>query len=109
MNMKLGKKRSHRARLLLVVSAVGLAAFTSVSRAEGVIDLDTTTIMGNSELPKSLYVVPWQDRQSVHVEEQTLRLHNLYGELFDPVMPAYIPPEVFELKPEPDEKTLLNR
>lgn len=55
--------------------------------AEDVIELDTTTIKGNTELPKYLYVVPWQDKQGKRNKERKLKLHNLYGDLFDPVMP----------------------
>lgn len=59
------------------------------------IELDTTTIKGNTELPKYLYVVPWQDRTEHRKVEQKLVLHNLYSDLFDPLMPQYI--EVEEL------------
>ena len=52
------------------------------------IELDTTTIKGNSELPKYLYVVPWQDKEGKRDKQRKLKLHNLYGDLFDPVMPA---------------------
>ena len=55
--------------------------------AQEVIELDTTTIKGNTELPKYLYVVPWQDKEGKRDKERKLKLHNLYGDLFDPVMP----------------------
>ena len=67
-------------------------------------ELDTTVIKGNTELPKYLYVVPWQDRKSDQKVEQKLVLHNLYGDLFDPVLPAYISNEDFALIPLPEEK-----
>lgn len=72
-----------------------LLLFTSATAAmpllaEDRIELDTTTIKGNVELPKYLYVVPWQDKKANAGEEQKLVLHNLYSDLFDPVMPNYI-------------------
>lgn len=57
------------------------------------IELDTTTIKGNTELPKYLYVVPWQDRTEHKKIDQKLVLHNLYSDLFDPLMPQYIEAE----------------
>ena len=55
--------------------------------SEQTIELETTTIKGNTELPKYLYVVPWQDKEGDRNKERKLRLHNIYGDLFDPVMP----------------------
>jgi len=49
------------------------------------IELDTTVIKGNKELPKILYVVPWKDMKGTKKSEQTLVLHSLYGDLFKPV------------------------
>lgn len=68
-----------------LVTLMFVAPFTV---AEDTIELDTTTIKGNTELPKYLYVVPWQDKEAKRDKDRTLRLHNLYGDLFDPVMPA---------------------
>lgn len=59
----------------------------NLSVAQDTIELDTTTIKGNTELPKYLYVVPWQDKEGSRDKERKLKLHNLYGDLFDPVMP----------------------
>ena len=50
------------------------------------IELDTTVIKGNKELPKILYVVPWKDMKDTKKSEQTLVLHSLYGDLFEPVV-----------------------
>lgn len=66
-------------------------------QAQDVIELDTTTITGNTELPKFLYVVPWQDKKRENTQEQKLVLHNLYGDLFDPVMPNHIPADQYQL------------
>ena len=56
--------------------------------AEDKIELKTTIIKANTELPKILYVVPWQDTKEKKASEQKLVLHSLFGDLFDPVRPA---------------------
>ncbi len=58
------------------------------AHAQEVIELETTTIKGNTELPKYLYVVPWQNSKSKAGGDRKLKLPNLYGEYFDPLMPA---------------------
>lgn len=65
--------------LLLLVSSV---------RAEGLLELETTVIKGNKELPQILYLVPWQETKSRSIrEEQRLTLHSLFGDLFTPMSP----------------------
>ena len=55
--------------------------------AEDEIELRTTVIKGNKELPKILYVVPWKDISKSKKTERKLVLHSLFGDLFDPVLP----------------------
>jgi len=55
--------------------------------AEDTIELRTTTIKGNKELPKILYIVPWQEIPQTPKAERKLVLHSLFGDLFDPVLP----------------------
>lgn len=55
--------------------------------AQDKIELETTIIRGNKELPKILYIVPWKDVKPVKKGEQELVLHSLFGDLFDPVLP----------------------
>ena len=57
------------------------------SYAEDTIELRTTTIKGNKELPKILYVVPWKDIKKSKKAERKLVLHSLFGDLFNPVLP----------------------
>lgn len=57
--------------------------------AEDEIELRTTTIKGNKELPKILYVVPWKDIKRTKKAERKLVLHSLFGDLFDPVLPRH--------------------
>ncbi len=68
------------------------------SFAEDTIELRTTTIKGNKELPKILYVVPWKDIKKNKKAERRLVLHSLFGDLFDPVLPQQAK-EVSQLKP----------
>lgn len=86
-----------RSMIGFLLGVFGLS-FTGLASAQDVIELDTTTITGNSELPKFLYVVPWQDKTRQSGETQKLVLHNLYGDLFNPVMPAYISATQYQLK-----------
>ncbi len=64
-----------------------LILFSHVVIAEDRIELRTTTIKGNKELPKILYVVPWKDIKQTKKAERKLVLHSLFGDLFDPVLP----------------------
>ncbi len=57
------------------------------SLAEDEIELQTTIIKGNKELPKILYIVPWKDITKSKNAERKLELHSLFGDLFDPVLP----------------------
>ena len=61
--------------------------------AEDRIELETTRIKGNQELPQILYVVPWTDMESTKDAEQKLVLHDFFGELYSPVVPAQMQQE----------------
>lgn len=97
-------------RLVLKIIGVAFAlwslSLSSNLLAQDTIELETTRIKGNTELPKYMYVVPWQDKERINKDEQKLVLHNLYSDLFDPVMPDYIaplpPPPVIDDFPMPD-------
>ena len=70
-----------------ILLALFLYSVSSLSFAEDKIELRTTTIKGNKELPKILYVVPWKDIKRTKKAERKLVLHSLFGDLFDPVLP----------------------
>ena len=53
------------------------------------IKMNTTTIKGNTELPKIIYIVPWKESKQYKNKEQLLVIHSLYGDLFDPVLPSH--------------------
>ncbi len=59
----------------------------STAAAEDTIELETTIIKGNKELPKILYLVPWKEIKSNKKAERKLVLHSLFGDLFNPVLP----------------------
>ena len=59
----------------------------ALAQAEDRIELKTTTIKGNKELPRVLYIVPWKDVKTAARPRQELVLHSLFGDLFDPVVP----------------------
>ena len=71
----------------LLTLVFGLVA-TSPCQAVDKIILEMTTIKGNEELPKILYIVPWKEIEPTKNEEQKLVLHSLFGDLFDPIYPA---------------------
>ncbi|MDH5407803.1 MAG: hypothetical protein OEZ33_00475 [Gammaproteobacteria bacterium] len=61
---------------------------SSMCIAEDRLELETTFIKGNKDMPQILYVVPWQDIKKSKSEEQNIVLHSLFGDLFDPVNPS---------------------
>lgn len=65
-----------------------------ISISEDRLELDTTFIKGNKELPQILYVVPWKDIKRSKKQEQRIQLHSLFGDLFDPVNPERLNHEI---------------
>lgn len=59
----------------------------SIVQAEDRLELETTFIKGNKELPQILYVVPWKDTKSTKNKEQRIVLYSLFGDLFEPMSP----------------------
>lgn len=53
--------------------------------AQDRVELESIIIQGNKEFPQILYIVPWKDMKPKGHREQTLVLHSLFGNLFDPV------------------------
>lgn len=68
---------------VLLILLIGF--FNSQIFAEDRIELETTFIKGNKEMPQIIYVVPWKDTKDEVRQEQRLVLHSLFGDLFDPV------------------------
>lgn len=59
----------------------------TVVHSEDRLELETTFIKGNKELPQILYIVPWKDIKRSRKKEQQIVLYSLFGDLFDPVNP----------------------
>lgn len=72
---------------LLITSLFFLMVSQQVQGADE-IELRITTIKGNKELPKILYLVPWKDIKRNKKADRKLVLHSLFGDLFDPVLPG---------------------
>lgn len=49
------------------------------------VELTTSFIKGNKELPQTLYIVPWQEVKKVTKKQENMVLHSLYGDVFQPV------------------------
>lgn len=60
----------------------------SHANARDRIKLETTIIKGNKEMPQIVYIVPWKNINGQTQNEQTLVLHSLFGNLFEPVHDA---------------------
>ena len=63
-----------------------LAFILQMATAQERVELESIYIKGNNkEFPQILYIVPWKDMNVKGHQEQTLVLHSLFGDLFDPV------------------------
>lgn len=49
------------------------------------VELTTSVIKGNKELPQILYIVPWQEVKKVTKKPKDMVLHSLYGDIFQPI------------------------
>ena len=58
----------------------------TISLAEQKIKLKSSTITGNSELPKILYVVPWKKVATTEIKYQ-LTIHGIADDVLTPVDP----------------------
>ena len=71
---------------LLFFISFSMLSILSV-QAEDRLELETTFIKGNKEMPQILYVVPWKDIKKSKKKEQQIVLYSLFGDLFEPVNP----------------------
>lgn len=67
------------------LAACLLVSLGSSVQAGDRLELETTFIKGNTEMPQIIYIVPWQDMKQEKHKEQTLVLHSLFGDLFEPI------------------------
>jgi len=52
------------------------------------VELTTSFIKGNKELPQVLYIVPWQEVKKTTKKPKDMVLHSLYGDIFQPITAA---------------------
>lgn len=74
--------------LLLLLAAISLSALAT---AEQKMDLDGMSVIGNQELPKALFIVPWKDPEASLAPDRPV--NSLLDEALQPV-----DPEVFRRK-----------
>lgn len=67
---------------------IALLPTSYATATEDKIELETTRIKANRELPQILYVVPWKDMESSDETAQKLILHDFFGDLYKPVLPS---------------------
>jgi len=72
-------------RKYYAIAILTLAFCTFPVQAKDKLKLDTTIIKGNKEMPQIVYIVPWKDFKQKQQKEQTLVLHSLFGDLYDPI------------------------
>jgi len=70
-------------RLRTLCLLLGVVAADPVAAEEAVIELEGTTVIGNQELPKVLYIVPWQ--KSELPDAADLPLNRLVEQAIQPV------------------------
>jgi hypothetical protein len=76
------------------------ALFSEALVAEGNnVQVETTRIKANKELPKVLYLVPWKEMESTKNAEQKLVIHDFFGDLYDPVLPSTQAPKTTGFSP----------
>lgn len=68
-----------------LITMVLFIGHLSPALAQDRVELESIYIKGNKVFPQILYIVPWKDMKLKGHREQTLVLHSLFGDLFDPV------------------------
>ena len=73
-------------KYLILLINIFIISITNVN-AEDRLELETTFIKGNKELPQIIYIVPWKDVKSTRKKPQKIVLYSLFGVLFEPINP----------------------
>ena len=73
---------------ILAASLLALSVTAPLAKAQDQVELESIFIKGNKEFPQILYIVPWKDMKPEDHRGQTLVLHSLFGDLFDPIYNA---------------------
>ena len=69
-------------RIVALTCLLLMASFSTL-QAEEVINMEGSTVVGNRELPKVLYIVPWQQAELPDMSE--LPLNGLINDALSPV------------------------
>ncbi|WP_096086434.1 hypothetical protein [Agaribacterium haliotis] len=78
----------HMVRCLCLAAAF-IVCFSASAQAKDRLELKTIKIKGNKELPKIMYLVPWQEEQpELDNKEQKLRLHYVFDRVYQPLTQA---------------------
>lgn len=91
--MKIILKISLMLVALVIIETRGLASeIDGQTLTEPVdrVELKTSFIKGNKELPQVLYIVPWQEIKKITKKPGNMVLHSLYGDIFQPITPTDI-------------------
>lgn len=82
--------RPGRSGIILLLAAIGIY-MPAALHADQTIELETTRIKANEELPQILYIVPWKDLEAAPARRFKLQLHDLFSDLYEPQLPAQAP------------------
>lgn len=72
--------------LTIRMFAATLVFSTPALAEEDKIELETTRIKANKELPQILYIVPWKDFEAPTGQDRKLTLHDFFGDLYQPIL-----------------------
>lgn len=77
----------------LFLTTATLFSVCACTYAEESSELQQNNNKAAQELPKILYMVPWQETKTdTKKEQQKLVLHSLFGDLFEPTLPDQLAP-----------------
>jgi len=73
---------------IFLIAALSLSSFVVAAdeNIKDTVEVETTHIKADKELPKVLYVVPWKEMENTKNNDQKLILHDFFGDLYDPVL-----------------------
>lgn len=68
---------------IILTIAIYTLFMQGAAHAEESLEMDGTTIIGNRELPKVLYIMPWKKAEPGELVEQPI--NSIFDEVFEPV------------------------
>ena len=80
---------------IILILSIYVISIISIA-AEDRLELETTFIKGNKELPQIIYIVPWKDIKSTRKKSQQIVLYSLFGDLFEPMNPEELNHKVID-------------